>query len=639
MAEAAATAIGIISFGLTVCKGLYTYYHAYTGFDSNISSAHESIAQVARTLILLKDSCNDPNLDHERKDRVATCVCSCEDTLKSLNTKLQQLRIADPEGFREKAKARFKRYAYPFKEQSLKELRDNAVEAQRQLSFAIQILDLAEKLKSQRVLDYLETWSNGVTVTIDQISDDTQRLLIIARSDEIDKIKAWLSPPDPWTNHHAARSLHQTGTGKWVLDNDVYKAWLGGSTRHLWLCGKAGCGKTILSSSIVEDVQRHCYQAVGFGLAPFYFTFTDRGKQSYEAMLRSLIAQLGLQEPGLPALQEKYGQRHKLKGELNVQSFESILLVILATYDTVFVVLDALDECPDEGNARSKLFDGLEYLANEAANLKIFMTSRDIPDIRDYMVCFPAKRLPIMTGAVDKDIHSYVAQQLSQGQYFKKLKRESLDLIQTTITRQADGMYVTTFVTITCKLLMINIQSKFRWAYCQLFELSQSKSTRPSRVENVLKTLPATLDETYARMLERIGPADRGDAFTLLRWLAYAMRPMKLAELQTAVIIRPEDDEVDAGDEGDLGDSLSILAGLVVFSEGSDDVAASDSSTDEDEFWNNHDPPAEAANLTPHTRIRLAHFSVKEYLESTRISGSSASLFGMEASICHRVLS
>ena len=442
MAEAAATAIGIISFGLTVCKGLYTYYHAYTCFDSNISSAHESIAQVARTLILLKDSCNDPNLDHERKDRVTTCICSCEDTLKSLDTKLQQLRIADPEGFREKAKARFKRHAYPFKEQSLKELRDNAVEAQRQLSFAIQILDLAEKLKSQRVLDYLETWSNGVTVTIDQILDDTQRLLIIARSDEIDKIKAWLSPPDPWTNHHAARSLHQTGTGKWVLDSDVYKAWLGGSTRHLWLCGKAGCGKTILSSTIVEDVQRHCFQAVGFGLAPFYFTFTDRGKQSYEAMLRSLIAQLGLQEPGLPVLQEKHDQRHKLKGELNVRSLESILLVVLATYDAVFMVLDALDECPEEGNARSKLFDGLNNLVKEAPNLKVLMTSRDISDIRDCMVCLPAERLPVMTGAVNKDIHSYVAQQLSEGQYFRRLKRESLDLIQTTITRQADGMYV-----------------------------------------------------------------------------------------------------------------------------------------------------------------------------------------------------
>lgn len=160
-------------------------------------------------------------------------------------------------------------------------------------------------------------------------------------------------------------------------------------------------------------------------------------------------------------------------------------------------------------------------------------------------------------------------------------------------------------------------------------------------MENVLKTLPATLDETYARMLERIGPADRGDALTLLRWLAYAMRPITLAELQTAVIIRPEDDEVDDGDEGDLEDSLSILAGLVVFS---DDVAASISSTesdedDEDEDSIHHEPSAEATNLTPYTRIRLAHFSVKEYLESTRISGSNASFFRMEPAICHRFLS
>lgn len=440
MAEAAASAIGIISFGLTVCKGLYTYYHAYTGFDSNISSAYESIAQVARTLILLKDSCDDPNIDHERKDRVASCVCSCEDALKDLNDKLHSLKIADPEGFREKTKARFKKHTFPFKEQSLKALRDNAVEVQGRLAFAVQILDLAERLKSQRVLDYLETWSSGVTVTIDRVSDDTQRLLSIARSDEIGKILQWLSPSDPWTNHHAARDMHQAGTGKWLLDHDVYKEWLGGASRHLWLYGKAGCGKTVLSSTIVEDVQRHCRQAVNFGFSPFYFTFSDQGKQSYEALLRSLVAQLGTQECGAPVLRENYDQRHKFQGGLSVQSLEPILLAILALYDTVFVVLDALDECPGEIDARSKLFRGLDHLAKEATNLKFLMTSRDVADIRDRIITLPAERLPIQTRAVDKDIYNYVAQQLSQGRYFRRLKRESLDLIHDTITAKADGM-------------------------------------------------------------------------------------------------------------------------------------------------------------------------------------------------------
>jgi hypothetical protein len=190
----------------------------------------------------------------------------------------------------------------------------------------------------------------------------------------------------------------------------------------------------------VEDVQQHCRQAVNFGFAPFYFTFSDQTKQSYEALLRSLVAQLGTQESGLPLLRERYDQRHEIQGGLSTQNLEPILLAILAVYDTVFVVLDALDECPEETNACSKLFAGLEYLSNEAANLKILMTSRDIPDIRDCMVRFPAERLPVMTSAVDDDIHSYVAQQLSQGQYFRRLKRESLDLIQTTITEKADGM-------------------------------------------------------------------------------------------------------------------------------------------------------------------------------------------------------
>ena len=103
----------------------------------------------------------------------------------------------------------------------------------------------------------------------------------------------------------------------------------------------------------------------------------------------------------------------------------------------------ALDECPaDSGvfSERSKLFAGLGYLSKEAANLKILMTSRDIPDIRHCMLRLPAKQLPIHAPAVDSDISRYVAEQLSKGPYFTKLKAKSLVDIQDTITAKADGM-------------------------------------------------------------------------------------------------------------------------------------------------------------------------------------------------------
>jgi hypothetical protein len=174
-------------------------------------------------------------------------------------------------------------------------------------------------------------------------------------------------------------------------------------------------------------------------------------------------------------------------------------------------------------------------------------------------------------------------------------------------------------------------QSRFRWAFCQLLELSESQLTRPTQVAIMLKALPTTLDETYTRMLERIGPVERGDALTLLRWLAYSARPITLAELQTAVTIRPADDEVDFEDEGDFRDSLNILAGLVVFSDDAD-------STEDDGCTEHDNARTETRVLSPGARVRLAHFSVKEYLESERISGSSASFFRLEAGACHRFL-
>jgi ankyrin repeat protein len=145
--------------------------------------------------------------------------------------------------------------------------------------------------------------------------------------------------------------------------------------------------------------------------------------------------------------------------------------------------------------------------------------------------------------------------------------------------------------------------------------------------------MPTTLDETYDRMLEHIaelGPAECRHAFTLLRWLAYAITPITLAELQSAVTIRPEDDEVDFENQGYFTDSPEILAGLVVFSDG---ASSTKDGSDAD-----YDKAID--DLTPATYIRLAHFSVKEYLESDRILKKSAYDFPrLEAGAAHRFLS
>ena len=113
--------------------------------------------------------------------------------------------------------------------------------------------------------------------------------LATEQAEQFKKIIDWLSPPDPWTNHESARRQHKAQTGTWLLQSDQYTQWKEGSIRHLWLYGKAGCGKTVLCSTVIEDIRAHCDTAMNSGYAMFYFSFSDNQK-SYTDLLRSLVA-------------------------------------------------------------------------------------------------------------------------------------------------------------------------------------------------------------------------------------------------------------------------------------------------------------------------------------------------------------
>jgi ankyrin repeat protein len=191
----------------------------------------------------------------------------------------------------------------------------------------------------------------------------------------------------------------------------------------------------------------------------------------------------------------------------------------------------------------------------------------------------------------------------------------------------------------------LHVLYRFRWAYCQLQELKSLDSYKPKYVKQVLQTLPPTLDDTYTRMLTRIKKMYRQEALTLLRWLAYARSPPTLGELVDAVITDPvEESFIDTGERGGLRDALNILAGLVTIEE--HQVADAENNSDTGFTTNdlsNANPDWGAAmphsrNLTPGTRVRLAHSSLKEYLESKRILGSMAGQFHLESTIGHQVL-
>src|SRR5437763_5090980 len=87
-----------------------------------------------------------------------------------------------------------------------------------------------------------------------------------------EKIARWLSPPDPSTNYDKALQQRQDGSGLWFLQINVFAKWKKKQNSFLWLYGIPGCGKTILSSTIIENLKRTIPHQ---SLLYFYFDFKD----------------------------------------------------------------------------------------------------------------------------------------------------------------------------------------------------------------------------------------------------------------------------------------------------------------------------------------------------------------------------
>ena len=56
-------------------------------------------------------------------------------------------------------------------------------------------------------------------------------------SDQNDKIRQWLSPPDAWYNLNLAVGLRHIGTGAWFFEDELFKEWQAEGSM-LWIHGK-----------------------------------------------------------------------------------------------------------------------------------------------------------------------------------------------------------------------------------------------------------------------------------------------------------------------------------------------------------------------------------------------------------------
>jgi hypothetical protein len=257
------------------------------------------------------------------------------------------------------------------------------------------------------------------------------------------KIREWLSTPDPSTNYQKALKQRQDDTGLWFLQSDQYTKWKTDTASSLWLYGIPGCGKTILSSTILQNVLQYCDSDPGKVVAYFFFDFNDTQKQNPELMVRSLICQLSQQCVRIPTSLDtffsscEHGQRQP-----SLHALLEILQRMMQEFPHIYIVLDALDEC----SGRAELMDILKTVSTwQLQNLHTLLTSRRERDIEISLEPFIRRQdaVCLQSQVVDRDIHKYVQQRLSDDRRLSKWGRDPAlrQDIEATLMKGAQGMY------------------------------------------------------------------------------------------------------------------------------------------------------------------------------------------------------
>ena len=204
-------------------------------------------------------------------------------------------------------------------------------------------------------------------------------------------------------------------------------------------------GKTIFallmrqfSSTIIEDLMQTINLQDSFVVIYFYFDFKDQSKQSLEAMIRSLIHQVSTQADPFPlVLLDLYNKFQKLHRQPPTQELISTLNAVFESFQQVFLVVDALDECSDQASL-FQWIDVVKQLLHD--HLHLLVLSRRERYLEERLDHMSWKQCSLANAQMDADISTYVSDRLEHDPLLAKWPPSARYLIKTSLDKKARGM-------------------------------------------------------------------------------------------------------------------------------------------------------------------------------------------------------
>lgn len=314
----------------------------------------------------------------------------------------------------------------------------------------------------------------------------------------------------------------------WIWENNSpnttqFVDWLKDKCGIYWIRGKPGSGKsTMMKYSFTHpSTQEGLPSDLGSWIIAGFF-FHDRGtatQKSLEGLLRSILFQILNAENRFihevwPALSHRASGRVESNTE---QELKSALLAVAQSKKVsanICLFIDALDEHDGSDKDHADMVEFFGQLSSPSkgtVNTKICVASRDYNVFRDLLghwrgLCIEQWTRP--------DIIKYVTGKLSGHPRVtgSKSDREASARVAQNIVNGAHGVFL--------------------WVRLVVEQLEEGLTEGDSfaELEAVLSSLPKDIKLLYARILERIKPQYRFEAYVMLQVVRCATNPLKVED-------------------------------------------------------------------------------------------------------------
>lgn len=418
---------GVIGFGIQSTKTLYEFCRTYRDLDASVSKVTDNLDRLRHTLEALDAVIKQRAAQSATEilnEKIILSIKRCDSLIHKLDAHNQRLRkslsktspTTPSTRLQTVIKTNTHKVLYPFHKKTLDELDTDIRTILGHLSLAV---------------DTLLLYNHG---------ELGQRLGHVRAAQISSEIQDWLKAPDASSNHNAALDQRHADTGRWFLESDAFHAWLTRENSFLWLRGFAGCGKTVLCSTTIQHI-RDRRDGTDVGIAYFYFSFADDSNRDEKAMLRAFILQLAWRSSsGHEILSDLYQQCKPHAA--STRDLISCLHLLIGEFSRVYLLVDALDECPQQ-KKRQHLLDTICTIRQWSfAGLHFLVTARDEPDIRRSLAPVEYEEVPMRNIHIDQDIESYISNLLETDPKLQRLKgrEEHPGQIKKTLATKAEGM-------------------------------------------------------------------------------------------------------------------------------------------------------------------------------------------------------